>query len=395
MDEEVYILPPAGYTKAEGKVCRLKRSLYGLKQASRQWNKEFISFLLKQGFVQSKQDYSLFTKGSGSNFIAVQVYVDDVLITGGNSSDIQLLKNALDQAFTIKDLGCMRYFLGIEVARSSAGTLLNQRKYILDILQDAGMTACKPADFPLPTNLRLTIDQGELLSHPEVYRRLVGRLLYLNITRPDISYAVQHLSQFLSQPRHPHMQAALHLLRYLKGSIGVGLFYPANSTLCLKAYTDADWARCMSSRKSLTGYCLFLGDSLISWKTKKQKTVSKSSAESEYRAMSETASEIEWMIGILRDLQVPLQLPLTLYCDNKAAQYIAANPVFHNRTKHLDINCHYVRDKIKEGLIQTAHISSHDQLADIMTKPLPTQQHHALALKLGLVFPSKSNLRGG
>jgi len=252
LDEEVYILPPAGYTKAEGKVCRLKRSLYGLKQASRQWNKEFTSFLLKQGFVQSKRDYSLFTKGSGFNFIAVLVYVDDVLITGENNPDIQLLKEALDKAFTIKDLGCMRYFLGIEVARSSAGTLLNQRKYILDILKVDGMTACKPADFPLPTNLRLTIDQGELLSHPEVYRRLVGRLLYLNITRPDISYSVQHLSQFLSQPRHPHMQAAMHLLRYLKGTIGVGLFYLANSILCLKAYTDADWARCLSSRKSLT-----------------------------------------------------------------------------------------------------------------------------------------------
>ena len=386
MDEEVYIIPPAGYGKAEGKVCRLKKSLYGLKQASRQWNKELTTFLISQGFVQSKQDYSLFTRGSGVTFLVVLVYVDDVLITREATADIIPLKQALHQAFTIKDLGLMKYFLGIEVARSSAGTLLNQRKYLLDILKDAGLTACKPTTFPLPTHLKLPIDKGDLLPNLELYRRLIGRLLYLNITRPDISYSVQHLSQFVNQPREPHLQAALHLLRYLKGTINAGVFYPATTALDLIAYTDADWGRCISSRRSLTSFCIFLGGCLVSWKIKKQATVSKSSAESEYRAMSETMSELVWMAGLLRDLQIPLSLPLTLYYDNKVAQYIAANPVFHNRTKHLDIDCHYVRDKLQEGFLKTSYISSHCQLADIMTKPLSTTQHHGLAVNLGLVF---------
>jgi len=225
-----------------------------------------------------------------------------------------------------------------------------------------------------------------LLPKPEVYRRLIGRLLYLNITRPDISYSVQHLSQFVNQPREPHLQVAFHLLRYLKGTVNAGLFYSASSDLSLSAYTDADWGRCISTRRSLTGFCIFLGNCLVSWKTKKQATVSKSSAESEYQAMSETTGELVWMFGLLRDLQIPISLPLTLYCDNKSAQNIAANPVFHNRTKHLDIDCHYIRDKIQEGFLKTAHISSQHQIADIMTKPLSSVQHRVLAAKLGLVF---------
>lgn len=184
------------------------------------------------------------------------------------------------------------------------------------------------------------------------------------------------------------MAAALHLARYLKGTINVGLFYPCNNKLDLYAYTDADWGRCVFSRKSLTGYCCFIGKCLVSWKTKKQKTVSKSSAESEYRAMSETTGELVWLTNLLKDLQVRTSHSITLFCDNKAAQYIAANPVFHNRTKHLDIDCHYVRNKIQEGFLQTSHISSQDQLADIFTKPLPSAQHTRLSLKLGLVFPS-------
>ena len=243
LDEEVYIIPPEGYEKAKGKVCKLNKSLYGLKQASRQWNKEFTQFLLRNGFSQSKQDYSLFTKGKmdSQSFLAILVYVDDVLITGENPTQINDLKNKIHEAFTIKDLGPIKYFFGIEVSRTIDGTTLHQRKYILDILQDLGLSACKSTAFPLPTNLKLSTDNGDLLPHREQYRRLIGRLLYLSITRPDISYAVQHLSQFVSSPRQPHMNAALHLARYLKGTINVGLFYPSNNTLDLYAYTNADW----------------------------------------------------------------------------------------------------------------------------------------------------------
>jgi len=241
IDEEVYMYPPAGYTKAlPGQVYKLQRSLYGLKQASRQWNLELTKFLTGKGFVQSKSDYSLFSWHHSDHYIFVLVYVDDLLITGNTLDGIAQLKQSLHSAYTIKDLGLARYFLGIEISRSSAGTLLNQRKYITDILNDAGMTGCKPAKFPLPQGLNLSSITGPSLHDLESYRCLVGRLLYLTITRPDISHAVQHLSQFLHSPAEPHSQAALHVLRNLKGTAHKGLFYSASYAFHLQAYCDAD-----------------------------------------------------------------------------------------------------------------------------------------------------------
>lgn len=188
-----------------------------------------------------------------------------------------MTKQALDTKFTIKDLGLASYFLGIEICRTKAGTHLNQRKYILDLVKDAGLTAAKPATFPLPQYLKLSLDKGLAIKNLDAYRRLVGRLLYLSMTRPDISYVVQQLSQFVSAPKEPHMQAALHLLRYLKGTVSMGLFYPVQLQLKVTGFSDAYWASCLMTRRSLTGYCIFLGHSLISWQTKKQLTVSRSS----------------------------------------------------------------------------------------------------------------------
>ena len=238
IDEEVFMVSPQGYTKAlPGQVCKLQRSLYGLKQASRQWNLELTRFLVSKGFLQSKSDYSLFSKVVDGKYTFLLVYVDDLLLTGNDHQGILTIKQALHSAFTIKDLGLARYFLGIEIARSPQGTFINQRKYILDILHDAGLTGAKPALFPLPKHLNLSLDTGDPLSDPSRYRQLVGRLLYLTLTRPDLSYSVQHLSQFLLRPCTPHYQAALHILRYLKGTANKGLFYPTATSLQLQAYT--------------------------------------------------------------------------------------------------------------------------------------------------------------
>jgi len=259
----------------------------------------------------------------------------------------------------------------------------------MDILLDAGLTGAKPAKFPLPRGLKLTSDTGLVLENPKPYRRIIGRLLYLTLTRPDISYVVQHLSQFLQHPTDLHYQAALHVLRYLKGTPNKGLFYPRLNSLQLYAYSDADWGNCKMSSRSLAGYCVFLGNSLISWKTKKQKTVAKSSAKAEYRAMSATTSELEWVSHLLHDLHLIVQLPVLMHYDNRAAKHIAENPVFHERTKHLNIDCHYTRDKVLEGFLQTVHVSSEEQLAeDIMTKPLGESQHHYLCSRLGLLDSS-------
>ncbi|XP_021838405.2 uncharacterized mitochondrial protein AtMg00810-like [Spinacia oleracea] len=388
------MIPPAGYTKAKpGEVCRLKRSLYGLKQASRQWNKELSKFLKTLKFQQSTQDYSLFTRHLDGEFLILLVYVDDILLTGTSISQIDKVKVALDNAFTIKDLGQLAYFLGIEVHRNDKGIFLSQRKYIKDILVDAGMEECDPVLTPLSRGLKISTDVGDLIDEPEVYRRLVGRLLYLSITRPDLSYCVQHLSQFVHSPRTPHLRTALHVLKYLKGTLDDGIWYSSSSDMQLSAYSDADWSSCQFSSRSLSAYAVFLGPNLISWKTKKQRTVSKSSTEAEYRSMSATASELVWIQGLLEDLQVNISLPVTLYCDNTSAEHLAQNPMFHDKTKHLKRDMHYVREQVEAGFIQTSHVSSSQQLADLLTKPLPSSQHHALSAKLGLL--SRIQLEGG
>ncbi|XP_048491475.1 uncharacterized mitochondrial protein AtMg00810-like [Beta vulgaris subsp. vulgaris] len=387
--------PPAGYTKAKpGEVFRLKRSLYGLKQASRQWNKELYALLHSLKFKQSTQDYSLYTRTQDGEFLVVLVYVDDILVTGTSTSQIAAVKLALDEAFTIKDLGDLTYFLGIEVHRNDKGIFLSQRKYIKDILVDAGMEECFVAPAPLSTGLKLSPEVGDLLdSTPDVYRRLVGRLLYLGITRPDLSYSVQHLSQFMHSPRVPHLKAALHVLKYLKGTLDTGLWYSATSDLKVTAYSDADWSSCQFTNRSLSSYAVFIGSNLVSWKTKKQQSVSKSSAEAKYRSMSATTSELVWIQGLLADLQIPVSLPITLYCDNTSAEHLPENPMFHEKTKHLKRDMHYILEQVAAGFIQTAHVSTANQLADILTKSLNSSHHHVLFAKLGLI--SKVQLEGG
>ena len=312
------------------------------------------------------------------------MYVDDVIIASNNSTHSKALKEYLDAWFHIKDLGPLKYFLGLEVARSPDGIVLSQRKYTLDILQEAGMLGTKPASFPMEQNHKLALDDSALLDNPGAYRRLVGRLIYLTITRPEICYSVHILSQFMNQPRHGHWVAALRVLRYLKSAPGQGICLSSNSDFHLYAYCDSDWAGCPLTRRSITGYFILLGCSPISWKTKKQSVVSRSSAEAEYRSMATTACELIWLRTLLNDLMISHRFPAQLYCDNRAAIHIAANPVHHERTKHIEIDCHFIRDCVKAGCITTSHVSSHLQLADIFTKALGNVQFHFLVGKLGI-----------
>ncbi|XP_023754735.1 uncharacterized mitochondrial protein AtMg00810-like [Lactuca sativa] len=366
LDEEVYMQPPQGYEKEKkGEVYKLNKSLYGLKQSS--------------------HDHCLFTKGENQSFIALVVYVDDVLITGPNQDKIDEVKDYLHKAFTIKDLGNASYFLGIELLKTEEGLYVNQRKYVLDILFEVGLIGAKPASTPSIKNMHLSIQGGVLMKEPEKYRKLVGKLLYLNFTRPDISHAVQQLSQFLHSPTDTHWQAALQVLKYLKGTPSKGLFFDKKSSdITILAYSDSDWALCKDTRRSLTGYCIFLGSSLISWKTKKQKTMSRSSCEAEYRSLAATVCEPLWISYILRDLKIKMHIPVTLWCDNKAAIHITENPIFHERTKHLDIDCHLVRDQYKIGFVRPKHISKKEQAADIFTKALCQPQFQNLLFKLNL-----------
>ncbi|KAJ0435793.1 putative RNA-directed DNA polymerase [Helianthus annuus] len=389
ISEDVYMKLPEGYySKDETKVCKLVKSLYGLKQAPRKWYEKLTSVLLTNGFVQSMCDHSLFIKSTDSVFIVLLVYVDDIVITGNNETEISKVKKFLSEIFLIKDLGVLKYFLGIEVLYSEKGVCLSQRKYCLELLSEFGYLGCKPVGTPIEQSFILSSkskNDESTLSNVTGFQKLVGKLIYLSLTRPDISYTVQYLSQFMHSPTNSHLQVALRLLRYLKSSPGKGVLFSKGSCFSLTAYSDSDWGKCTVSRRSVTGFCIFLGNSLISWKSKKQSTVSRSTAEAEYRALCSTTCELIWLQNLFKELRINVKLPVKIYCDNEAAIAIAANPVFHDRTKHFEIDLHFVREKVSTGVIKIESIDTKLQIADIFTKGLSICQQEFLCKKLGLL----------
>jgi len=386
LKEDIYMAPPPGLvSSSKSVVCKLKRSLYGLKQAPRAWFDKFRTTLLRFSFVQNKYDSSLFLCTTSTGYVFLLVYVDDIVITGTDSTLISRLQQHLRDSFHMKDLGSLTYFLGLEVHSSPSGIYMHQQKYTHDLIALAGFQASSPVDTPLEVNVKFQSDDGDLLPNPSLYRQLVGSLNYLTITRPDISFAVQQVSQFMQSPRHLHLAAVRRIIRYLLGSSNRGLFYLAGSPISLVAYSDADWAGCPDTRRSVTGWCMFLGDSLISWKSKKQDRVSKSSTKSEYRAMSAACSEIVWLRGLLAEMGFHQTTPTLLHADNMSAIQIAMNPVFHERTKHIEVDCHSIREAVDAHVISLPHISTDLQIADVFTKSMTRQRHQFLVGKLMLI----------
>ncbi|XP_015162366.1 uncharacterized mitochondrial protein AtMg00810-like [Solanum tuberosum] len=383
LHEEVYMdVPPGLVTPHTDVVCRLNKSLYGLKQASRQWYEKLTAALHTRGYVHSLHDYSLFYRKRGTSTVFLGVYVDDILLTSTDIAKINELKRFLDNQFKIKDLGRLHYFLGLEILYKDDGILISQRKFVLDLLKEFKCDHMTPLSSPLDPNVKLKSHEGKAITDPTYYRKLVGKLNFLTNTRLDLAYGVQLLSQYMQDPREPHLHAAFHMLRYLKKDPTLGVFMSSSANFRVQAYCDSDWAACPDSRRSVSGYIVLLGDSPVSWKSKKQETISLSSAEAEYRSLRKVVGELTWLQRLFEELNVPQTGPFSVYCDSQAAIHIARNPVFHERTKHIEVDCHFVRTKLQEGLITLHHIDTHAQLADILTKALTGIKHSALLDKL-------------
>ncbi|KAL5713478.1 hypothetical protein ACHQM5_015548 [Ranunculus cassubicifolius] len=363
-------------------VCKLHRSLYGLKQAPRAWFKRFSDYLEDLGFQESKSDYSLFTFKEGNLLIILLIYVDDILITGNDASYVAKFIQQLGQLFSMKDLGTLNFFLGIEATYQDGGLHLTQTRYTTDLLHRTSFLHAKPVYSPAQTGKKLSIHDGDYLQDGSEYRSVVGALQYLTITRPDISYAVNQVCQFMHRSTTTHWAAAKRILRYLKHTHDHGLFYRPGS-LKVEAYSDADYAGNPDDRHSTGGYCIYLGSNPISWSAKKHRTISRSSTEAEYRQLPYTAAEISWLRSLFKDLGIHMSTPL-IWCDNISSISLASNPVFHSKMKHLEVDYHYVREKVIHKELQVCYINTKDQVADIFTKGMSSPRFKELSHKLML-----------
>ncbi|CAL1385136.1 unnamed protein product [Linum trigynum] len=394
LQEQIFMAQPPGFRDpAHPKhVCCLSRPLYGLRQAPRSWYMELSTFLQQQGFVCTTSDASLFVYHKNATILYFLVYVDDLLLTGNDSHVLADFQARLAARFSLKRLGAVNYFLGIEVLPSAGGLVLSQHKFIADILHRFRMEDSQPSPTPLSSSASLCLNDGSPPVDATLYKQALGSLQYLLCTRPDIAFAVNKLSQFMHSPSQLHWQSVKRLLRYLKGTMHHGLRLAPVSTPSLVAFADSDWAGDPDDRTSTMGYLLYYGGNLISWKSKKQRSVARSSTEAEYRAVAHATAEMLWVQNLLSELHQPPPHPPVLYSDNLGAVHFSANPVFHSRMKHLALDFHFVRELVQASALHVRHIPTAHQLADSLTKPLPITRFQLLRSKIG-VEPA-SILRG-
>jgi hypothetical protein len=374
LKETVYAKQPTSFEDSEhpDHVCLLDKSLYGLRQAPRAWYQRFAVHLRSLGFITTGSNTSLFVLRRGTHTAWLLLYVDDIVLTASSPAPLHQIVHDLRGAFAMKDLGPLHYFLGIQVRRTVEGFFLHQQQYAEDILEGAGMLNCKPATTPVDTKAKVSAAAGLPLKDPTFYRSIAGALQYLTLTRPELAYAVQQACLHMHDPRDAHWNIIKRILRYVRGTSGHGVLLRASSFTTLQAYTDADWAGCPDTRRSTSGFCIFLGDALISWSSKRQAVVSRSSAEAEYRGVANAATECCWLRNLLCELHIPVHKASIIFCDNVSAVYLSDNPVHHKRTKHVELDIHFVRERTALGQLRVLHVPTHLQFADIMTKGLPT-----------------------
>ncbi|GKB16092.1 zinc finger, CCHC-type containing protein [Tanacetum coccineum] len=386
LEEEVYVSQPEGYQKEgeSNKVYKLSKALYGLKQAPRAWNACLDQYLKSLGFVRCAHEYSVYTKKEKGDILIVGVYVDDLLVTGSCHKSVQNFKRDMNTKFEMSDLGLLTYYLGIEVSQHENGITLKQEAYAKNLLIKTRMLDCNPTKSPMEHKLKLLKEEGELVN-PTEYRSIVGGLRYLTHTRPDISFAVGIVSRFMEKPTVKHLQAVKRILRYVKGTLGYGLKYSkGEKNITLTGYTDSDLANDVNDRKSTGGMVFYVNGNLITWASQKQRCVALSSCEAEFMAATMAACQGIWLRRLLSEITGQNIPPATLLVDNRSSLDLMKNPVFHGRSKHIDIRFHFIRECVENGEITVAHVCGKEQKADILTKPLARVKHEEMRNLMGI-----------
>ncbi|PLW27994.1 hypothetical protein PCASD_26554 [Puccinia coronata f. sp. avenae] len=374
LEEKVFMLPPPGYRSGENIVLQLKKAIYGLKQASLAWYRRLSSFLKSIGFSISIADPCVFWRSEPSP-LWIFSHVDDLIIVG---RDPLLFRSQMEKEFNIKYMGDASFLLGMKLDRSPSGIHLHQSQYIVRKLEEFGATDLPPSSCPIDPRSHLKkASESEVNQFKSLninYRALIGSLNYLSIlTRPDVSFAVSKLSQYLENPGITHYKAAMQVLRYLKGTLTRGLFFCKQEDFTLKVYADADWANCPDTRRSHTGLLILRNDHLIFWKSTKQPTVSLSSTEAEYKALSDACKEVVWTRNLTQEIfSIPNPSPTTIFVDNRGAIDLALSQVSQNsfRTKHMDLRLHFVRDLVANKSVHLVYVSTQRNVADFLTKPV-------------------------
>ena len=376
ISEEVYVEQPPGFKdpKYPNHVFKLSKALYGLKQAPRAWYERLSTFLIEKGFEKGKDD---------NDILVVQIYVDDIIFGSTNEIYCQEFSKLMQGEFEMSMMGELSFFLGLQIKQRKDDTFINQSKYIRDMLKKFGLENVKPQATPMSTSIKLDKDEGGKCVDSKLYRSMIGSLLYLTASKPDIMFSVCLCARFQSSPKESHLVAIKRIFRYLKDTPSIGLWYLRDSTFDLHAYSDADFGGCKIDRKSTSGTCQFLGSMLVSWFSKKQNSVALSTTEAEYISLGSCCAQVLWMKQQLLDYGVRVET-IPLRCDNTSAICLTKNLIQHSRTKHIEIRHHFIRDHVSNKVVAIEYVDTLTQIADIFTKPLDRERFWTLRRELGL-----------
>lgn len=391
LEETVFVTQPPGF-ELEGKeemVYKLNKALYGLKQAPRAWNRRIDAYLAQLGFKRCVVEHGVYVMLKEDNkVLMVCLYVDDLLVTGNHTTEIDNFTSLMMSEFEMTNLGKLSYFLGLEFLWTEYGIVMHQRKYAGEILKRFGMEDCNVAITPAETNQKLEDKPEEEGVDPTGYKQLVGSLRYLCNSRPDICYAVGVLSKFMNRPKKSHFLAAKRVLRYVKGTMQYGVMFPSSvdgAEMKLIGYSDADWCGDRTDRRSTSGYLFKFGGAAVSWSSKKQPVTALSSCEAEYISGSFAACQAIWLKSLLDELKCEVQMPLSLLIDNKSAISLAKNPVSHGRSKHIETRFHFIREQVNNGVLKLIYCPTEDQLADLLTKAVKPDRFIKLREEIGVI----------